>query len=55
VLVEEILEEIPLSSKDNYGWVGLVWLESDSMVASKKDITTNGSISSTNSENTQGC
>jgi hypothetical protein len=45
VLVEGILEEIPLSSKDKYGWVGLVWLEYDSMDASKEDITNNGSIS----------
>jgi hypothetical protein len=34
-LVEEILEEIPFSSKDSYGWIDLVWLESNSKAASK--------------------
>jgi hypothetical protein len=53
-LVEEISEEIPLSSKDSYGWIGLVWLKSNSKVASKEDITTIGAISSTNSKYTQG-
>jgi hypothetical protein len=54
MLVEGILEEIPLSSKYSYGWVGLVWLEYDSMATSKEENTTNGSISSTISKNTQG-
>jgi hypothetical protein len=52
-LVEEILEEIPFSSKDIYGWIELVWLESNSRAASKEDITTIGAISSTNSKYSQ--
>jgi hypothetical protein len=53
-LLDGILEEIPLSSKDSYGWIGLVWLEYNSMDASKEDITIIGSISSTNSKYIQG-
>jgi hypothetical protein len=53
-LVEKILEEIPFFSKDNYGWIELVWLESNPQAASKGDITTNGVISSTNPKYNQG-
>jgi hypothetical protein len=48
------MEEISLSSKENYGWIGLVWLKFESRVASKEYITTNGAISSTNSKYNQG-
>jgi hypothetical protein len=51
-LVEEILEEIPFSSKDSYGWIGLVWLEYNSKVASNEDIKTIGGIFLTNSKYT---
>ena len=53
-LVEKILEEIPFSSKDIYGWIKLVWLEFNSWATSKGDITTIGTIYSTKSKYNQG-
>jgi hypothetical protein len=53
-VVKEILEGIPFSSKEKYGWIKLVWLESNSRDASKGDIITIGAIASTNYKYTQG-